>query len=346
MERRPRPGRPTGAGRSGRPRLDRRAGDPDGDGYLEYQTRSPKGLRNQCWKDSWNSIRFDDGRIAEPPIATCELQDYAYDARRRVARLARLVWDDAALADRLDGDAEALKERFNHDFWSPVRGHHMLALDKGKRQVDAMTSNVGQLLWSGIVDQDRAAGVVDRLMAPDMSSGWGIRTMSSKDAAYNPLEYHNGTVWPHDAALIAEGCAATASARRHPPSRSTCCRRRPPSAIACRRCSPASTAPRPGSRSSTRRSVSPRRGRPAPRCWPSAPCSAWTWPDGRLRTDPHLPEGIAWLARPDPGIGRPPDRAVRARHRPAARKDPTMTAAEPLRGAPTAHPGRTPTDAR
>jgi glycogen debranching enzyme len=180
-------------------------GDPDGDGYLEYRTRSPKGLRNQCWKDSWNSIRFADGRLAEPPIATCELQGYAYDARRRAARLARLVWGDAALADRLEGDAEALRDRFNRDFWSQGRGHFVLALDKDKRQVDAMTSNVGQLLWSGVVDRHRAAAVADRLMAADMYSGWGIRTMSSRDAAYNPIEYHNGTVWPHDTALIAEG---------------------------------------------------------------------------------------------------------------------------------------------
>ena len=180
-------------------------GDPDGDGWLEYRTRSPKGLRNQCWKDSWNSMCFADGHLAEPPIATCEIQGYAYDARRRLARLAREVFGDPALADRLEADAAALKRRFDRDFWSDARGHYVLALDRDKRQVDAMTSNAGQLLWSGIVAKERVGRLVDRLMAADMHSGWGIRTMSSSDAAYNPIEYHNGTVWPHDTALVAEG---------------------------------------------------------------------------------------------------------------------------------------------
>jgi glycogen debranching enzyme len=180
-------------------------GDPDGDGYLEYRIRSPVGLRNQCWKDSWNSICFADGHLAELPIATCELQGYAYAARQRLARLAREVWGDEALAERLERDAAALAECFQRDFWSERRGHYVLALDGDKQQVDAMTSNTGQLLWSGILAEDRAAGVVGRLMAPDMASGWGTRTMSTGDAAYNPIEYHNGTVWPHDTALIAEG---------------------------------------------------------------------------------------------------------------------------------------------
>jgi glycogen debranching enzyme len=180
-------------------------GDPDGDGYLEYRTRSPRGLRNQCWKDSGNSICFADGRPAEPPIATCEIQGYAYDARRRLARLAREVWADPRLAERLSSDADALKERFNRDYWSERDGHYVLALDRDKRQVEVMTSNAGQLLWSGIVTEDRAGGLAERLMAPDMHSGWGIRTLSSRAAAYNPIEYHNGTVWPHDSALVAEG---------------------------------------------------------------------------------------------------------------------------------------------
>ncbi len=180
-------------------------GDPDGDGFLEYETRSPKGLRNQGWKDSWNAILFADGRLAEPPIATCEIQGYAYDARRRAARLARLCWDDDALAGRLEGDAAALHERFNRVFWLDGRGHYALALDRHKRPVDALTSNVGHLLWSGIVPPDRAGEIRDRLMAPDVFSGWGVRTMSSRDAGYNPIEYHDGTVWPHDTAIIAEG---------------------------------------------------------------------------------------------------------------------------------------------
>ena len=180
-------------------------GDPDGDGYLEYATRSAKGLRNQGWKDSWNAILFADGQLADPPIALCEVQGYAYDARNRAARLARLVWGDTELADRLERDAASLKERFDRDFWIPDRGQYALALDRDKRPIDSMTSNVGHLLWSGIVPTARAAAVRDRLMAPDMFSGWGIRTMSSLDSGYNPIEYHDGTVWPHDSAIVAEG---------------------------------------------------------------------------------------------------------------------------------------------
>jgi glycogen debranching enzyme len=180
-------------------------GDPDGDGYLEYRTRSSRGLDNQCWKDSWNAILFADGTIAQPPIATCELQGYAYDARHRAARLAREVWGDPSLAARLEHEASQLSERFDSDFWNEERGHYVLALDGEKRQVDALTSNVGHLLWSRIIPEHRAVLTVQRLMAPDMFSGWGIRTMSAADAGYSPIEYHNGTVWPHDSAIVAEG---------------------------------------------------------------------------------------------------------------------------------------------
>ncbi len=182
-----------------------RYGDRDGDGYLEYQTRSKEGLANQCWKDSWNSILFKDGTVAKGPIATCEIQGYAYDARVRMARLARTVWQDSALADRLERDAAALRERFNRDYWVKAEGHYAIALDGQKRQVDAMTSNAGHLLWSGIVPEERAAMTVERLMSPDMFTGWGTRTMSSNEAGYNPIEYHDGTVWPHDTAFVAEG---------------------------------------------------------------------------------------------------------------------------------------------
>jgi glycogen debranching enzyme len=182
-------------------------GDLDGDGYLEYVKRSdsPSALDNHCWKDSNDSIRFADGRQAEAPIATCEVQGYAYDARLRLARLLREVWDDDETAKRLEHDAAELKRRFNRDFWIGRRGHYALALDREKRQVDSLTSNVGHLLWSGIVDERRAARVVKRLLREDMFSGWGIRCMSANDVAYNPLEYHCGTVWPHDTAIVAEG---------------------------------------------------------------------------------------------------------------------------------------------
>jgi len=182
-----------------------RHGDRDGDGYLEYQTRSKEGLVNQCWKDSWNSILFKDGTVAKGPLATCEIQGYAYDARVRMARLAREVWEDPQLADRLERDAAALRDRFNRDYWIEARGHYAIALDGEKRQVDAMSSNVGHLLWSGIVPKDRAALMAKRLMSPEMFTGWGIRTMSASDGGYNPIEYHDGTVWPHDTAFVAEG---------------------------------------------------------------------------------------------------------------------------------------------
>jgi glycogen debranching enzyme len=181
--------------------------DLDGDGYLEYRKRSDSDLAldNQCWKDSKGSILFADGRRAVPPIATCEIQGYAYDARRRTARLMREVWNDEETAARLERDAEELRRRFNRDFWVNGRGHYALALDSDKNQVDALTSNTGHLLWSGMVDRRRARSVVRRLLRQDMFTGWGIRSMSSGDAGYSPLEYHNGTIWPHDTAIVAEG---------------------------------------------------------------------------------------------------------------------------------------------
>jgi glycogen debranching enzyme len=180
-------------------------GDLDGDGYLEYESRSAKGLKNLCWKDSDESIQYADGRTALGPIATCEIQGYTYDARLRVARLARDLWGDKDLAFEQEQKAAKLRERFNRDFWSDDLGTYVLALDGEKRHVDAVASNPGHLLWSGIVPKSRARRVADRLLRGDMFSGWGIRTLSSEMRGYNPLEYHNGTVWPHDSALCAEG---------------------------------------------------------------------------------------------------------------------------------------------
>jgi glycogen debranching enzyme len=184
------------------------SGDRDGDGFVEYQRRTPRGLENQSWKDSFDSQRFHDGRLAAPPIAPCEVQGYVYDAKRRLASIAREVWRDRDLAEDLEREADELRQRFNEAFWVNDRGgYYALALDREKRTVDSVTSNMGHLLWSGIVPDDRVDAVVDRLMAPPLWSGWGVRTMSTQDVAYSPLSYHNGTVWPHDNSLIAWGLA-------------------------------------------------------------------------------------------------------------------------------------------
>jgi glycogen debranching enzyme len=185
-----------------------RYGDADRDGFVEYERRTEDGLENQSWKDSWDSQRFHDGALAQPPLAPCEVQGYVYDAKRRVAELAREVWRDRELANRLEGEAEELRRRFNAAFWVEERGgFYALALDRDKRQVDALCSNIGHLLWSGIVPPQRVDAVVDRLMGDELWSGWGVRTMSTGDAGYNPLSYHAGTVWPHDNSLIAWGLA-------------------------------------------------------------------------------------------------------------------------------------------
>src|SRR5207244_4448682 len=147
--------------------------------------------------------RFRDGRMAKPPIATCELQGYAYDARLRTARLARELWRDESLARRLEAEAYDLKQRFERDFWIDESGYFALALDGRKRQVDAAASNMGHLLWSGIVSDEKAAAAVSRLLRDELWTGWGIRTLATDVTAYGPLEYHNGSVWPHDCAIIA-----------------------------------------------------------------------------------------------------------------------------------------------
>jgi glycogen debranching enzyme len=184
------------------------SGDADGDGYVEYERRNVStGLVNQCWKDSWNSIQFADGRLARGPIATCEIQGYVYDAQRRSARLAREVWGDEALAERLEQRADDLRDRFRRDFWVQERGCYALALDGDKRQVDSLTSNIGHLLWSGILDESEAAIIAEQLLSEELYSGWGVRTLATREAGYNPLGYHTGTVWPHDNSLIAAGLA-------------------------------------------------------------------------------------------------------------------------------------------
>ncbi|HMD57909.1 MAG TPA: glycogen debranching N-terminal domain-containing protein [Solirubrobacteraceae bacterium] len=184
------------------------SGDADGDGYVEYCRRNPStGLVNQCWKDSWDAIQFADGTLAHGPTATCEIQGYVYDARRRAARLAREVWDDPALAERLEGQASDLRASFRRDFWMPERGCHALALDGEKRQVNSLTSNIGHLLWSGLLDEGEAAATGERLLDAELYSGWGVRTLGAGEAGYNPLGYHTGTVWPHENSLIVAGLA-------------------------------------------------------------------------------------------------------------------------------------------
>jgi len=182
-------------------------GDRDGDGYVEYERNTESGLENQCWKDSWNSILAADGTLSSLPRAVCEIQGYVYDAKVRCARLAREIWDDTGLAARLDAEAAELKALFNRDFWLPERVFFALALDGEKKPVDSLTSNIGHLLWSGIVDDDKAERVARHLMGDALFSGWGVRTMAAGEGGYNPIEYHNGTVWPHDNSLIAAGLA-------------------------------------------------------------------------------------------------------------------------------------------
>jgi glycogen debranching enzyme len=181
-----------------------RYGDRDGDGFVEYQRATVTGLLNQGWKDSFDGVPFADGRLAEPPIALAEVQGYTYAAYVARGRLAEQAGDrDGARhwADR----AGTLREAFNRDFWLPERGWFALALDRDKRPIDSLASNMGHCLWTGIVDEDKAAQVAEHLLSPEMFTGWGVRTLASSMAAYNPMSYHDGSVWPHDNALVATG---------------------------------------------------------------------------------------------------------------------------------------------
>ena len=179
-------------------------GDRDGDGYVEYQRGSDRGLLNQGWKDSWDGVRFHDGRLARPPIALCEVQAYVYAAYLARAYFA-LEADDLDTFHRFRAKATDLKAAFNRDFWVEERGWFAMGLDGDKNQIDALASNMGHCLWTGIVDTDKAHLVAERLMAPDMFTGWGIRTLSERAVGYNPMSYHCGSVWPHDNAIIAAG---------------------------------------------------------------------------------------------------------------------------------------------
>jgi glycogen debranching enzyme len=179
-------------------------GDRDGDCFVEYRRATDRGLVNQGWKDSHDGVNFANGRVAEAPIALCEVQGYTYAAFQARARLAAAdgevdnaqVWSERA---------SKLKVAFNDAFWLPEQGYYAIALDGDKRPVDALTSNMAHCLWTGIIEEDRAPAVAEHLLSPQMFSGWGIRTLATSMGAYNPMSYHNGSVWPHDNAIAVEG---------------------------------------------------------------------------------------------------------------------------------------------
>jgi glycogen debranching enzyme len=183
------------------------AADRDGDGFIEYFRRATHGLDNQNWKDSHNSMVFRDGSWAHAPIAAVEAQGYVHDAKLRTAELARRVWGDEETAARLEREAADLRELFDAAFWLPELGWYALGLDADKRPIDALGSNMGHLLSTGLLPPERVAAVAKRLVSQPLWSGWGVRTLASGEAAFDPLEYHNGTIWPHDNSLIAFGLA-------------------------------------------------------------------------------------------------------------------------------------------
>jgi glycogen debranching enzyme len=179
-------------------------GDPDGDGLVEYQRSSPRGLTNQGWKDSHDSVVHVDGKLAEGPIALAEVQAYVYLAKLRLADVFEALGDgDRAAA--LRAQAASLKAAFNERFWVESEQYFAMALDGDKRPVATITSNPAHGLYCGVVDPDKAAPLARRLLAPDMFSGWGVRTLSKSAVAYNPMSYHNGSIWPHDNAIIGAG---------------------------------------------------------------------------------------------------------------------------------------------
>lgn len=180
-------------------------GDRQGEAYLTYASRSKDRLINQGWKDSGDAIVTADGEVAVPPLALVEVQGYGYAAKLGIAGLFKRAGDQDR-ADRLIREARRLRERFNRDFWMEDEGCYALALQADGRQAAVVSSNPGQALWTGIADRDKAERTIKRLMAEDMFSGWGVRTLSSKERAYNPIGYHLGTVWPHDNSIIAAGC--------------------------------------------------------------------------------------------------------------------------------------------
>ena len=183
-----------------------RYGDLDGDGFVEYARTSEKGLVNQGWKDSGDGVPFPDGTLPEPPIALAEVQGYVYDAKRRMAMLYA-AFGEPDRAERLNREASALRRQIHEQFWMEDEGTFALALDGRKRPIPTVTTNAGHLLWSRVASPEQARRAAERFLAPDMFSGWGIRTLSAAHPVYNPMSYHNGSVWPHDNAIVALGTA-------------------------------------------------------------------------------------------------------------------------------------------
>ncbi len=181
-------------------------GDRDGDGFVEYQQQTERGLTQQGWKDSQDSVFHSDGRLADAPIALCEVQAYVYAAKRGAASLARMM-QDADMARKFDVSADALKSRFDEAFWCDEIGSYAIALDGKKDQCRVRTSNAGHSLFCGIATQERARRIAETLMDSQSFCGWGVRTVAASEARYNPMSYHNGSVWPHDNALIGLGLA-------------------------------------------------------------------------------------------------------------------------------------------
>ncbi|MEX0684852.1 MAG: amylo-alpha-1,6-glucosidase [Balneolales bacterium] len=181
-------------------------GDLDNDGFIEYHHKSENGLLNQGWKDADNAIHHANGDLADSPIALCEVQGYVYDAKNKTAMLARAVGRDE-MADKLESQAQTLKVNFNKTFWDDELKTYVLALDKDKTPCRVKTSNAGHCLFSGIADEKYASILAETLLKDDMSTGWGIRTLATDASRYNPMSYHNGTIWPHDNAMIAFGLA-------------------------------------------------------------------------------------------------------------------------------------------
>jgi glycogen debranching enzyme len=181
-------------------------GDMDGDGYVEYQRATDRGLDNQGWKDSGDSIRYADGRMARAPIALCEVQAYVYSAYLARAHFAREEGDEATF-EHFRAKARRLREDFNRDFWLEDKGWYAVGLDPDKKPIDSLASNMGHCLWTGIIDEEKAPIVAAKLTSPEMFSGWGVRTLATNMGGFNPISYHCGSVWPHDTAIAAAGLA-------------------------------------------------------------------------------------------------------------------------------------------